>query len=57
MNEEAVYLRALNMRMGRKLSSLIKNVIVNSDSIDYGRLSFEERIIYNKINNSIYQVV
>ena len=57
MNEEAVYLRALNMRMGRKLSSLIKNVIINSDSIDYGRLSFEERIIYNKINNSIYHVV
>ncbi|WP_304103409.1 hypothetical protein [Methanobrevibacter ruminantium] len=57
MNEEAVNLRSLNMRMGRKLSSLIKNVIINSDSIDYGRLSFEERIIYNKIKNSIYQVV
>ena len=57
MNEEAVNLRVLNMRMGRKLSSLIKNVIVNSDSIDYGRLSFEERIIYNKISNSIYQVI
>ena len=57
MHIEARKLRGLNMRMGRKLSSLIKDVILNTDSIDYGRLSFEERIIYNKIKNSIYQVV
>ncbi len=57
MHIEARKLRGLNMRMGRKLSSLIKDVILNSDSIDFARLSYEERIIYKQIKDSIYQVV
>ena len=57
MHNEARKLRGLNIRMGRKLSSLIKEVILNSEDINYSSLSYEERIIYNKIKNSIYQVV
>lgn len=57
MHIEARKLRSLNMRMGRKLSSLIKEIILNSGDIDFARLSFEERIIYNKIKDSIYQVL
>lgn len=57
MHNEAKKLRGLNIRMGRKLSSLIKEVILNSTDINYSSLSYEERIIYNKIKNSIYQVL
>lgn len=57
MHNEARKLRGLNVRMGRKLSSLIKDVILNSEDIDYALLSYEERIIYNKIKDSIYQVL
>ena len=57
MHNEAKKLRGLNIRMGRKLSSLIKEVILNSADINYSSLSYEERIIYNKIKNSIYQVL
>ena len=43
--------------MGKRLSFLIKEIIHNADSIDYVNLSFQERRIYDRIKNSIYQVV
>ena len=54
---EADALRNLNRSMGRKLSRLVKNIILNSESIDFNSLSFEESIIYDRIKDSIYQVV
>lgn len=54
---EADALRNLNRSMGRKLSRLVKNIILNSESVDFNSLSFEESIIYDRIKDSIYQVV
>lgn len=55
--EEANKLRSFNITMGRRLSFLIKEIIHNADSIDYVHLSFQERRIYDRIKNSVYQVV
>lgn len=57
MDFEPNRLRTINRNMGRRLSKLIKNVIFNTNFIDYDILSFEERNIYNLIKNSIYQVI
>lgn len=55
--DEASKLRSFNIIMGRRLSFLIREIIHNADSIDYVHLSFQERRIYDRIKNSVYQVV
>lgn len=57
MYNEGVKLRNFNRTMGRKLSSIIKNIIQNSSFIDYNMLSFEERNIFEQIKNGVYQVI
>lgn len=56
INVEAKKIRSLNMTMGRKLRSIVKGIIVEKELIDFQSLSFEERIMYQRIKDSIYMV-
>ena len=57
VENEASKLRNFNILMGRRLSSLIKSIIKNADSIDYSLLSLEERRIYDRVGSYIYEVI
>ena len=57
VEDEASKLRNFNILMGRRLSSLIKSIIRNADSIDYSLLSLEERRIYDRVGSYIYEVI
>ena len=56
INIEAKKIRSLNMAMGHKLKSIIRGIIVEEENIDFQNLSFEERLMYKEIKDSIYIV-